>query len=82
MIESFARHLMRAIDSWQVDGFDRVARDYLGRVPRERQTILRIDDQRRSPHAPHRHRQDRAERAGQALATPSWLDPKLGGPRL
>ncbi len=32
--ESFARHLMRVIDGWRVDGFDGVARDYLSRVPR------------------------------------------------
>lgn len=39
LTESFARHLMRAIDSWQVDGFDSVARDYLGRMPCERQAV-------------------------------------------
>jgi hypothetical protein len=80
--ESFARHLMRVIDSWQVDGFDGVARDYLGRVPRERQAVLRIDDRgdllKRHIGAGTTARSDLVE----ALATPSWLDPKLGGPRL
>ncbi|WP_430643465.1 biotin/lipoate--protein ligase family protein [Bradyrhizobium stylosanthis] len=82
MTESFARHLMRAFDSWQVDGFDGVARDYLSRVVRERRTILRIDD---CGDLLARHitteRTERRELA-KALATPSWLDPKLGGPRL
>ena len=80
--ESFARHLMRAIDGWQVDGFDGVARDYLSRVTRERQTLLRIDD--RGDLLTRRLGTDRTERDGlvKALATPSWLDPKLGGPRL
>jgi hypothetical protein len=80
--ESFARHLMRVIDSWQVDGFDNVAREYLGRVPRERQTLLRIDD--RGDLLTRRIGTGGVERKElvEALATPSWLDPKLGGPRL
>ncbi|OAF14998.1 hypothetical protein AYJ54_40795 [Bradyrhizobium centrolobii] len=80
--ESFARHLMRAIDGWQVDGFDGIARDYLSRVARERKTILRIDD---CGNLLIRHiNADRIERNEliKALATPSWLDPQLGGPRL
>ena len=82
MTESFARHLMRAIDSWQVDGFDGVAHDYLSRVVRERRTILRIDDcgDLLARHI-NTERSERRELA-KALATPSWLDPKLGGPRL
>ena len=72
---------MRAIDSWQVDGFDGVARDYLSRIPRERQTVRRIDD--RGNLLTRRIGSDTTERADlvQALATPSWLDPDLGGPR-
>ncbi|MCC8952879.1 biotin/lipoate--protein ligase family protein [Bradyrhizobium sp. Pear77] len=79
--ESFARHLMRAIDSWQVDGFDSVARDYLSRIPRERQTVRRIDD--RGNLLTRRIGRDTTAQADlvQALATPSWLDPDLGGPR-
>ncbi|MBI5261760.1 MAG: biotin/lipoate--protein ligase family protein, partial [Bradyrhizobium sp.] len=42
--ESFARHLMRAIDGWQIDGFDSVAREYLARLSRERQTLQQIGD--------------------------------------
>ncbi|MDA9504371.1 hypothetical protein XI09_06325 [Bradyrhizobium sp. CCBAU 11386] len=80
--ESFARHLMRVIDRWQVDGFDSVARDYLSRVPRERRTVLRIDE---SGDLLTRHvgtgTVERSELV-KALAKPSWLDPKLGGPRL
>ncbi|MCP3469829.1 biotin/lipoate--protein ligase family protein [Bradyrhizobium sp. CCGUVB1N3] len=80
--EAFARHLMRAINNWQVDGFDSVARDYLSRVPRERQTVLRIDD--RGDLLTRRIGTDTIERRElvSALASPSWLDPKHGGPRL
>lgn len=79
--ESFARHLMRAIDHWQVEGFDRVARDYLSRIPRERQTVRRIDY--RGNLLTRRIGSDTTERADlvKALASPSWLDPTLGGPK-
>ncbi len=80
--ESFARHLMLALDGWRVDGFDSLARDYLTRMPRERQAVQRIDD--RGDLLTRRLGTDMTERNDlvQALATPSWLDPALGGPRL
>jgi hypothetical protein len=82
VMESFARHVMRAIDSWQVDGFDGIARDYLGRVPCERQRLQRIDDH--GDLLTRRVGTDRIERRGlvKALGMPGWFDPKLGGPRL
>jgi hypothetical protein len=80
--ESFARHLMLAIDTWQVDGFAGVGREYLGRISRERQVSRRIDDN--GDLVTHRIGADTTERHDllKALAVPSWLDPKLGGPRL
>jgi biotin-(acetyl-CoA carboxylase) ligase len=80
--ESFARHLMLAIDGWQSDGFGGIAREYLGRMPRERQIIRRIDDQ--GDLLERRIGTGATERIDlvQALAVPSWLDPMLGGPRL
>jgi biotin-(acetyl-CoA carboxylase) ligase len=79
--ESFARHLMRVIDGWRVDGFDGIARDYLSRVPRERQALQRIDD--RGDLVTRRIGTNKTGRRElvKALATPTWLDPKLGGPR-
>lgn len=79
--ESFARHLMLALDGWRVDGFDSVARDYLARMPRERQTVQRIDDC--GDLLTRRLGTDETERSDlvQALAMPSWLDAALGGPR-
>jgi len=80
--ESFARHLMLAIDAWQVDGFDAVAREYLNRLSRERQVSRRLDDN--GDLVTHRIGAGKTERHDllKALAAPSWLDPKLGGPRL
>lgn len=80
--ESFARHLMRALDAWQTDGFDGIAREFLGRLSRERQTMHAIADNGdllvRRIGANKTDRRDLKE----ALASPSWFDPKLGGPRL
>jgi hypothetical protein len=82
ILESFARHLMLATDSWQVDGFKAVAREFLSRLPRERQTSHVIDDN--GDLLVRRIETDRADRRDlrEALASPSWFDPKLGGPRL
>jgi hypothetical protein len=80
--ESFARHLMLAIDAWQVDGFDAVAREFLLRLARERQTSRGIADNGdllvRRIGISERERRDFKK----ALRVPSWLDPKLGGPHL
>jgi hypothetical protein len=80
--EGFARHLMLAIDTWQVDGFGGVAGEYLDRLSRKRQTSRRIDDN--GDLITHRIGADRTERHDllKVLAAPSWLDPILGGPRL
>jgi biotin-(acetyl-CoA carboxylase) ligase len=80
--ESFARHLMLAIDTWQTDGFESVGREYLSRLSRERQVSRRIEEN--GDLVTHRIGTDKAKRHGlvNALAMPSWLDPKLGGPRL
>jgi biotin-(acetyl-CoA carboxylase) ligase len=80
--ESFARHLMLVLDNWQADGFDSVAREYLGRMPRERQTLRQIDGQ--GDLLIRRIGTDSSERRDLvgALVAPSWLDPTLGGPRL
>ena len=80
--ESFARHLMVAMDTWEVDGFADVAKEYVRRLPRESGVIRQLDDNgdllTRSV-----ARADVARRKLlPALTRPSWLDPKTGGPRL
>ncbi|WP_407174992.1 biotin/lipoate--protein ligase family protein [Bradyrhizobium sp. STM 3562] len=80
--QGFARHLMRVLDAWQVDGFDGIARDFLSRLERERQSSRAIDGNGdllvRRIEAETTDRHDLRK----ALAAPSWLDAKLGGPRL
>jgi biotin-(acetyl-CoA carboxylase) ligase len=80
--ESFARHLMRTLDDWQTDGFEGITGEFLGRLSRERQTSRVIADNgdlmTRWIGTNKIDRRDLRE----ALASPSWFDPKLGGPRL
>lgn len=78
--ESFSRHLMEVTDHWQSDGFEAVAREYLGRTARERQVRRRIDDN--GDLLLHRIDTGNTERCElvTALATPSWFDPQTGGP--
>ncbi len=80
MIESFARHLMVAIDAWQQDRFAEVAKSYLSRIPPEQRARQHIDD----------NGDLLLHRAGGAvercallptLGAPSWLDPATGAPR-
>ncbi|MFB9269962.1 biotin/lipoate--protein ligase family protein [Bradyrhizobium erythrophlei] len=80
--ESFARHLMLATDTWQTDGFDAISREFLKRLAREGQTSRMIDG-----HGDLLVRRSGADKTDRrdlrtALAAPSWLDPKSGGPRL
>jgi biotin-(acetyl-CoA carboxylase) ligase len=81
LVESFARHLMTAIDTWQNVGFDAVERRYLSLLAVERGGRRSIDDngdlllRRVGKPAPERRS------LVAALAAPSWLDPATGGPR-
>lgn len=82
VLESFARHLMLAADSWQAEGFDGVAREYLSRLSREREIARRIDVNGDLLVRPIGTSETLRHDLTRALAAPSWLDPKLGGPRL
>jgi biotin-(acetyl-CoA carboxylase) ligase len=82
LVASFARHLMVHIDALQEYGFDAIAREYLQRLPAESGVRRDIDENgdllvRRVGNA-------EAQRLvlTSALAVPSWLDPKSGGPRI
>jgi len=80
--ECFARHLMRALDAWQTDGFDGIAREFLSRLSRGQQTMHLIADNgdlvTRRIGTSMTDRRDLRKN----LLSPSWLDPELGGPRL
>jgi hypothetical protein len=81
LVESFARHLMVAIDAWQAREFAVVTRDFLRHLELEKGAIPAIDANGdllvrwRGKVEPDRHA------LAAALAQASWLDPQTGGPR-
>jgi Biotin/lipoate A/B protein ligase family len=81
LVESFARHLMVAIDAWQEKGFGEVAKNYLARLAPEQGLRRDIDDN--GDLLVRRMGKVAAERRSllRALAEPSWVDPATGGPR-
>ncbi len=81
VVESFARHLMVALDAWAENGFGAVAKEYLARLPIEKGIRRDIADNgdlliRRMGKV----ETDR-KKFVPMLATPSWLDPVTKGPR-
>ena len=81
LVASFARHLMVHIDALQEYGFGAIARDYLQRLPAESGVRRNIDEN--GDLLVRRAGKIEAQRLvlTSALAAPSWLDPKSGGPR-
>jgi biotin-(acetyl-CoA carboxylase) ligase len=81
LVESFARHLMSAIDAWQEKGFGEIARNYLTRLAPESGVRRSIDEngdllvKRVTATEPVRHS------LVDALSQVSWLDPATRGPR-
>ena len=81
VVESFARHLMVALDSWQEAGFAAVTRSYIERLPREQGVRRDIDDNGdlliRRVNKAGVARQKVLPRLEQA----AWFDPATKGPR-
>jgi hypothetical protein len=81
LIESFARHLMVAIDAWRANEFHTVTQSYLGHLELEKGALPALDSNGdllvrwRGQKEPDRHG------LASALAIPSWLNRQTGGPR-
>jgi biotin-(acetyl-CoA carboxylase) ligase len=81
VVESFTRHFMVAIDSWQESGFGAVAKSYLERLPRQQGVHRDIDEngdllvRREGKTEISRHR------FLSRLEQPAWFDPAVRGPR-
>jgi biotin-(acetyl-CoA carboxylase) ligase len=81
LVESFARHLLLALDAWRVGELATVTRQYLNRLQVEKGAVPALSREGdllvrwRGKAEPDRHA------LADALATPSWLDPVTGGPR-
>ncbi|MEJ0078775.1 MAG: biotin/lipoate--protein ligase family protein [Alphaproteobacteria bacterium] len=81
LVASFARHLMVHTDALQEYGFGAIARAYIERLPSE--TGLRRALDENGDLLIQRDGKRDVERFAliDALAKPSWLDPKAGAPR-
>jgi len=81
LVESFARHLMVAIDAWRAGDFAAIAKTYLRGLSPEKGASRELDQngdllaQWKGASEPERRS------LASALAAPSWLDPATGGPR-
>jgi hypothetical protein len=82
LLESFARHLMVAIDTWQQEGFDELARSYLSRLACEPGVQGSLDENAdlllRRTDSKNIVRRTLVP----ALTTVSWLDLATGAPLL
>src|SRR6266536_1675927 len=85
LVESFARHLMVALDAWQEQGFGEIAKNYLARLAPEsgvRRDIAENGDLLVRRVIANAGRGEAEQRSLlRALGQPSWLDPATGGPR-
>jgi hypothetical protein len=81
LVESFARHLMVAIDAWQQDGFAALMKDYVARLSPEKGA--RRDIEENGDLVVRWMLSNQVERKAlvAALKAPSWYDAKRGGPR-
>jgi hypothetical protein len=82
LIESFARHLMVAVDAWQQEGFAAVGKSYLSRLTPEKGVRREVDET--GDLLVRRAGKIEAERRNllPLLAAPSWLDPAANGPKI
>jgi hypothetical protein len=81
MVETFARHLMVTLDTWQEQGFPAVAKAYLERLAPEK-GMRRDIDENGDLLVRHLGKTDIERRKlTPALAQPAWFDPNTRGPR-
>lgn len=81
LVESFARHLMVAVDAWQAHEFATVSGDFLRHLELEKGAIPAIDGNGDLLVRWHGKAEADRHALAPALAQPSWLDPETGGPR-
>jgi biotin-(acetyl-CoA carboxylase) ligase len=84
LMESYARHFMVMLDAWREQGFAAVAKSYLQKLAPESDKGVRRDFDENGDLLLRRPGKTEVERRKlvPALATPTWLDPATGGPRL
>ncbi|HET9716215.1 MAG TPA: biotin/lipoate--protein ligase family protein [Pseudolabrys sp.] len=81
LVESFARHLMVAIDAWQESGFAAVAKSYIQRLPAQQGVRRDIDENGDLLIRQIGKAEITRKKIFPNLAEPSWFDPQTRGPR-
>ena len=81
LVESFARHFMVAIDTWEQDGFGALMKEYLARLSPEKGARRDIDQNGDLMVRWAASSQMERRALVPALQTPSWYDARRGGPR-
>ncbi len=81
LAESFSRHLMTVVDTWQEKGFEAVANQYLPRLAPDKGASRTIDGGGDLMIRRVGKSEIEPRSLVTALSKPSWLDPKTGGPR-
>ena len=81
LVESFARNLMRIVDSWQESGFAAVTKSYIERMPYE-QGVRRDIDENGDLMLRRMGKVDvTRQKLLPRLVQPAWFDPATRGPR-
>lgn len=81
LLETFARHFMVAIDAWGDQGFPPLAKNYLSRLAPQKDVRREIDENGDLVIRPMLGSTVETKSLRAALAKPSWLDSRTGGPR-
>ena len=81
LVESFARHLMRAIDAWRTDEFATVSGSYLAHLTLAKGAMPSLADNGDLLIGWRGQKEPDRQALAAALATPSWFDAATGGPR-
>lgn len=78
VVETFARHFMATVDTWQETGFDRIAEEYLRRLPAKAEIECSIGSTGDLLTRKKGSAQINKRKLALALARPSWADPDSG----
>jgi hypothetical protein len=81
LVETFARHLMVALDAWRANEFATVTRKYLEHLTMEKGAIPALDGNGDLLVRWRGQKEPDRRVLSEALAAPSWLDPATGAPR-
>jgi hypothetical protein len=81
LVESFARHLMFALDAWRTNEFPTVIKTYISHLEHEKGATPSLDPRGNLLIGWRGQKESDRHNLVEALAEPTWLDPATGGPK-